>query len=43
MFSLQELIMIVFFRLGFSSPKQDTEDEVNEFLGSSIDARSIER
>ncbi|XP_031572786.1 adenylate cyclase type 5-like [Actinia tenebrosa] len=30
-------------RLGFSSAKQDTEDEVNEFLGSSIDARSIDR
>ncbi|XP_032218339.2 adenylate cyclase type 5 [Nematostella vectensis] len=30
-------------RLGIDSKVQDTEDEVNEFLGSSIDARSIER
>ena len=36
---------VEYFRLGIviQNTDQDPEDEVNEFLGSSIDARSVDR
>lgn len=36
--------VIIVYRLGITAPsQQDPDDEVNEFLGSSIEARSIDK
>ena len=38
------MVCILIHRLGIiESSQQDPEDEVNEFLGSSIEARSIDK